>query len=647
MRRWNIDAVVLYSHHGRRRRLDLDVCRVNIVVGPSHTGKSAIAEVIDYCLGAGECHLPGIVRSATSWVALRWVQGEEAVVIGRRVPGADKQTSIDMFWRRGSIAQDVLPESSSDIVGVMSKDVVLRLFERVVGIGDIVGETLNSERQGSRISARQLVPYMLQDDDIVTSKSTLLRGAQDQRRQHIVDALPYFLRVVDEATALKEDELRDLRAEVQAAERKIALAEGEDRRGYDTAVSLAREAVSRGLIPSLPAASGFAVVIETLEKASQWRPDSRIEPEQSEILRLEASEADVREVIRELRRKIRSAEEMLLAAREFEATVVAQQSKLSHFSLFRSLVDESTCPVCGAEPRDASPTISEIREASFRLTRELRSISVDRPQIDDYLREQKRRLHDEKERLRSIQAQLARLSEQTDLFEQAKNDMQRNVERGITAGRILYFLETTKPADLTLLKEKLPDLQRRMDVLMAQVDIDSKRELLVERQQLIAAYATEILKDLPLAQLYRGMNVYFSARTLECGLITAGRKKPMRDLGSEENYLSLHVAMMLAFHRYFREQNSPVPSVLVFDQLSRPYFPPEQQPDEVSVSDTETSALKQYFDVLFREVARQPGLQIIVLEHAFFGTDDRYLAATKHRWKRDGEKLVPEDWPTI
>ena len=61
MKRWNIDSIHLFSHHGQSVNLKFEVEGLNVITGPSHTGKSAIIEIIDYCLGSKECNVPGIV----------------------------------------------------------------------------------------------------------------------------------------------------------------------------------------------------------------------------------------------------------------------------------------------------------------------------------------------------------------------------------------------------------------------------------------------------------------------------------------------------------------------------------------------------------------------------------------------------------
>ncbi|WP_423806874.1 DUF3732 domain-containing protein [Peribacillus frigoritolerans] len=68
----------------------------------------------------------------------------------------------------------------------------------------------------------------------------------------------------------------------------------------------------------------------------------------------------------------------------------------------------------------------------------------------------------------------------------------------------------------------------------------------------------------------------------------------MRDVGPDENYLK-HVSCLLAMHRQFAQLNTPVLGVILFDQLSRPFFPPGKKPEEFQL-DTERSTLLTFFE---------------------------------------------------
>ena len=55
--------------------------------------------------------------------------------------------------------------------------------------------------------------------------------------------------------------------------------------------------------------------------------------------------------------------------------------------------------------------------------------------------------------------------------------------------------------------------------------------------------------------------------------------------------------------------------------------------------------MRKHIDFLFDECARRSGLQVLLIEHAYFADDPRYVAATRERWTRaSGRALIPLDW---
>lgn len=56
--------------------------------------------------------------------------------------------------------------------------------------------------------------------------------------------------------------------------------------------------------------------------------------------------------------------------------------------------------------------------------------------------------------------------------------------------------------------------------------------------------------------------------------------------------------------------------------------------------------MRKHVNFLFEETARRSGLQVILIEHAYFADDPRYVSATRERWtKQSGRALIPLDWP--
>src|SRR5262245_15791593 len=77
----------LYGVNGQIRTIDLSLGRVNIITGRSNTGKSALIEIIDYCLGRESCTVPeGVIRDTVAWYALRLQFPGQQAVVGRARP---------------------------------------------------------------------------------------------------------------------------------------------------------------------------------------------------------------------------------------------------------------------------------------------------------------------------------------------------------------------------------------------------------------------------------------------------------------------------------------------------------------------------------------------------------------------------------
>lgn len=142
----------------------------------------------------------------------------------------------------------------------------------------------------------------------------------------------------------------------------------------------------------------------------------------------------------------------------------------------------------------------------------------------------------------------------------------------------------------------------------------------------------------------------FDARSLTVKFILGPRVMQMRDVGGDESYLSGRLAAILGLQRVFAAGHRPVPGVVIFDQLSRPFYNPEVRKEEVVTTTSDSTDLKRYFDVIIKEVEAQKTLQVIVLEHAYFDDFPKYKESVIKRWgkQRDGkEKLIPFDWPRI
>jgi hypothetical protein len=79
-----ISSIHIYSHDGQRRDLRFKVDGLNVITGRSSTGKSALSEIIEYCMGRSSFNVPeGVIRDKVAWFAVIY-QFENGTGAGRQ-----------------------------------------------------------------------------------------------------------------------------------------------------------------------------------------------------------------------------------------------------------------------------------------------------------------------------------------------------------------------------------------------------------------------------------------------------------------------------------------------------------------------------------------------------------------------------------
>jgi hypothetical protein len=96
-----IRSIHIYSHDGRRRDL-LFHDGLNVITGRSSTGKSALSDIIEYCMGRSTFNIPeGIIQERVSWYAVRYAFEGEEVLVAKPAPGLGRSSCSLAMVRRG------------------------------------------------------------------------------------------------------------------------------------------------------------------------------------------------------------------------------------------------------------------------------------------------------------------------------------------------------------------------------------------------------------------------------------------------------------------------------------------------------------------------------------------------------------------
>jgi energy-coupling factor transporter ATP-binding protein EcfA2 len=647
MIRWNIDNIFFLGVAGQRRDVKLEPAAVNVITGASGTGKSTLIKAIDYCLGSSTCELPAHVRRRSVAVGVKWISGDAEMIVGRIIPPVGQRASTHMFAVAGRNLS--LPATVDDFDGATTIEAAKSFIERAFGIGDLAGEPGEGGESQGRATVRHVTPYLFVTKEVIYSETVLLHGLERaEKARDIVAAIPYFLRATDEASALDEWKLRRLQRTLAKEEARERSRAASDSALKQRAFGLLAEAVRIGISPAIPEQTSEADLLAHLRTIADTQLQATSYPTEGELGALHARRREMLEAIGLARRQLQATRAAVREATGFEGAVTRQRDKLMLAEHLHLQDISGVCPVCQA-PSDRGREAARALQSTL-LTVRAESAAIERvkPRFiehDRTLEEAIARLNGE---LRRVDDQIQSWLRQNEETRQLANLAQL---RAHLLGRISFFIETSvnEPRqvsrDLSVLKTEIAELEAR-------VDPEAKQIKLRRAEMKISQFASEAFAVLPTVAPCVGSELSFSSHEPAIAIVEvrSGAVLRMPDVGSDQNYLAVHIALSFALQRYFETVEAPVPGLLVLDQVSRPYFPARgEDEDETEIigrqEDEDIQAMRKHIDFLFTETARRAGLQVLLIEHAYFADDARYVAATRERWTRaSGKALIPLDW---
>lgn len=650
--RWNIRTIFFLGVAGDRRDINLETNTVNIITGASGTGKSTLIKAIDYCLGSKRCELPAHVRRRCVAVGVKWVRGEQEMIVGRVVPTVGKDSSTHMFWTTGRELR--LPNRLEDFEGPATVSAAKHLLESAFGIDDLDGPPDEIGESKGRATVRHLTPYLFVTKEVIDSETVLLHGLNDKdKAPDIISAMPYFLGAIDQATAIGLQRLRQLERSLEREELRAQARAKAESGTKQSAISLLAEAHRLGLgEPVNENASEADLIAELRNRADLGLPDSQLRSE-NELSLLTTRRQDVLERLTILRRESKAAKLAVRDSTGAGAAITRQREKLELAEHLKLNLIPATCPICSS-PTDKGREAATTLQATLNIVR-AESAAIER--VQPGFLEHDRALD---ATLAQLNTELRTIDSQISGFIQA-NESARTLATAAQAqshilGRISFFLETldvdvgkTSITDLSSIRESIDELRER-------VGKDERDTRIRIAEGHISNYASAAFGQLPTVDPCVGAELFFNSRKPDVSVIEEPSKAvlKMTDVGSDQNYLAIHVALAFGLQQHFEKTKAPVPGVLILDQISRPYFPTKsenEERDEREIiggnEDDDVVAMRRHVRFLFDETAKRAGLQVLLIEHAYFADDPRYVRATRHRWTRkSGDALIPLGWPS-
>lgn len=631
-----IRRVIVYGRNGGHREVEFRIGKLNIVSGDAKSGKSAILEIIDYCLGASKCLIPdGAVRNGSSHYAVILTDESGEIFICRRDPPANQDAS-EAIWVLLGRSVDVPP--ISEFESNFNRASLRALLTTRLGIGE--NETEREEWQTKRAYAanfRHALMYCLQNQNEVDQKAFLFHNTGDRDRfQAVQDTLPYFLGSQNGDRPRIRAQIREAMRELRLAERRLeeqSLIAGQ---GLARAQSLVREAVQVGLLPESLESGSSEAIAQNLDFAMrQYRDRSALPDLPSDILgQLDARQDEAMSRVTEIDRQLRAVQEIEHTGHDYNSEVRRQERRLQAIQLFRNSQGNQICPVCGTEC-DQSVNSEEAAKLANRLQTELEGAEASRPRLEavrDSLRRERNVVAGSLRDIRESRAQL--MAQQDELRRVA--DL-REVQAQFV-GRASLYLES----GALNTSDNREQLQK--EIAYAESNVKSLREQLGEVggdrfESAVSIISRDMTQMAGLIDFeYKDDFIRFDPRGLTVIADTRTGPVPMERMGSGENWMSCHVMSHLAIHKWFATEERPVPRFMVFDQLSQVWFPTQGD-----LTGGDWNSVERLYKLIEDQLNELDGkLQFIALEHVVLDRD-WFQDAMVVDW-HNGEKLIPKEW---
>ena len=647
-------AIILYSTTGDLRVLKFTTGALNVVTGESKTGKSALLDIVEYCLGRDTMQMPvGPITSTVSWYAALFELDGGRAFVARPAPQAGKASTQRAMLEFGA---DLEPLDFADLVVNADSNAVREQLGRRIGIEENLHEPpVGSARYPVEAHIGHATLLCLQRQSEIADRDLLFHRQGDPgMAQTLKDTIPYFIGAVPRDQALKRAQLAAARRELRRAETAFHQAEQANQAADIGLTVLWREAYTLGMVdseqpPDRPSMVGIlhaAVTATAAPEVTDRETADRVAALQRE-----------RDQVRDRLRGLVAEREVLLqqndSETDFAGAVRVQTARLASLNLLGLRADDnatnvkdtnaeqSSCPLCGSALAEPDPAPAQLRQSLQHLNDQLSGVDAARPARRVALQELDEQATSLRNQLRAAETTLQSLT----AGQTATDQLPDTARHDFTRGRIhtsLAALPGNSGTELAGLRQNYETALEQVQTLEAELDPAEEREQLTSRLVTISQDMTTWADRLQLE--HRGGSVRLDLNRLTVVTDTEQGPAPLFRIGSGENWIGYHLVTHLALHRYFVRQDRPVPRLLMLDQPTQVWYRSEvDQNTGMPGEDADREAVSRLFRLIYDVVAElAPYMQMIVCDHANL-PEDWFQDSVEHNW-RGGEKLIPQEW---
>lgn len=641
-----IKAIMIFNESGEARKVPMKP-GVNIVTGDSKTGKSALVEIIDYCLCSTRCTIPKgkITDFAYLYVMPMMINDSTYILARYRVQNGGKMYVLRE--KEDFAIDDITLSYFRDKPCLAVKDAQYEI-ESALGLY-VTNMVADGEKQGKKASLRNMVSYLFQHQNLMASKFALFYRFSDfYKRKDVIEQFPVFAGMIGQEYYSDLIELGNLKAKL----RKKKRIQKENEKG--------NEYVKENLLPLVQ--DYYALLGISFDKEISTQKLLKIagnlpEYDDSELIgnnKIIERYHSLNNQLENLRNKER---EVLLQIdnlddTEKNGTQFAEmlQTLKEQADVKDSMQNKYICPICGSTCECILKDDKKVLEATEWLDNELEITNRYTNDFSEDVRKLKE-LHGEIEgQIKNVWGQIKSIENK---YMNPKQLVFKREKIHYAKARIELYVDMNNSGLFESIDEDIKDLEERIQALENRINgfyVDDQK---LKAQTFINDNMNRLSKTLDFEEEYRPINLNFDIMDETFDVYQRQKnfeKIYLYEMGSGANWVSCHIALFLSFLRYFASQEkSPMPLTMFFDQPSQVYFPQgtSKEDEKQELSQTDMKAVNEMYKTIFDEIngiGEDTGVlpQILIVDHVD-GKDleikDEFLSYVRKDW-RNGEALI-------
>ena len=588
-----IDKLLLWLKNGQLRTLTFSNDKVNVITGNSKTGKTAILEIIDYCLcGSKETVVISYEHIAenVAWYGIRFFINDKIYTIARGEISEKGKFSNDYFFSQtGEIPEQPCVK--------MEEAQIKTILEQEFSIDDEVTVSYGgkSVRKNTKLSFRYFLMLNTLSKDVIDNGKTYFDKMHIERYRDVWPQIfDLALGIINFETLQTQKKIADLQQEIYTLEieRKKAAKRLEFR--TDSISMLVKRAKETGLIDeSLSADEAFEALERLIENNGQGFSSEF--PIEQEYERLQQERDNLALQLTKLRRFKKSYSEYRDNLRE-EA--------------------DSLQPIIYIQRQFTDKTHGEYLQFLNNLSHELKKVRTAIKERRPFEYDVDRKIHDLTKCVKELDAQLSKTAH-------IEYKTIPTAQKLISFGEIKAEYRRLEPCkEDNHIEEKIAEKEKELEELERQnIGITESRELTIKTlNEFIQSYIHKAKSEL---DEYGGYWAWFDYKK---AILTLKKNKAaaIANISSSSDHLYMHLCLFAGLHQMLLLDNTPyVPSFLIIDQPSRPYFNTAEysykDSEKVISNKDDWSKVKGIFtlwDYFFTLIlSQEKHFQVIMLEH--------------------------------